>query len=624
MGVIEKLKSWLGIQRTDQLTWLLNQADAWRAPNAATYKSEVARRRDYLEADMSTDALTLLKQEFPKLWRDIQGQRIEYPIAQFIANKRAQVFRGAGSRFYLVGADDQEIDPKSAEARTFAHLVAASRLSTALYEINAALEMVPEAAIKIWWDVDHCEVSVWWPDEVHVAINPERPWDPHAAFAVLFEMSGEGGINDAAIRYEVWGHKDPKIALEPNPPGPGLHFITSTDRDTPVNETDANPFRDRQTRRHVYPFAWFATQRGDVYARKGGDDLVALNRTMNLNFTWLNWHLHWGMTAIPNLTLPAGQADAAMVEKLKNTYLHSPKHAMALPPGVKMEFVSPHFDPAPFRDTFEMMVQYAALLKQLSPKHLDMRGGLPASGVALRIELDGLIRYNSERTEQLRPCVIDTLERLIIVGNEYMPSAHRWAKTIGPKLRPMWSAGQLDAGPKDYVELGTRFSSECEVGVSSYADWHMAVHGSRTKEAAEEAIRLNQEFNSEVLRMTTRYPEPIEVEADIDDDAEPKAKPAEQAGGEGEGVEGAAGDKIVANVYQIVKAIEVGAATAVDLRLALYPAETRDQATKIVLSNLEFNRRVADMIRQVREAEEGDKPTEPTEPREPRVGAEDE
>jgi len=48
------------------------------------------------------------------------------------------------------------------------------------------------------------------------------------------------------------------------------------------------------------------------------------------------------------------------------------------------------------------------------------------------------------------------------------------------------------------------------------------------------------------------------------------------------------------NIYQIAKAIEANAATAVDMRMLLKPEESREQAEGFVKQAIEFNKMMAE------------------------------
>ena len=50
------------------------------------------------------------------------------------------------------------------------------------------------------------------------------------------------------------------------------------------------------------------------------------------------------------------------------------------------------------------------------------------------------------------------------------------------------------------------------------------------------------------------------------------------------------------NVYQMALAIDRGAATPVDLRMMLFPEETEEQAKAAVMSSIEFNNELAEII----------------------------
>jgi hypothetical protein len=208
------------------------------------------------------------------------------------------------------------------------------------------------------------------------------------------------------------------------------------------------------------------------------------------------------MAVLPKFEVQPGQNTKAL-EQLKQITLSSPNKALKIPAGISFSFVSPDGEIGPFLNAYELLVQYYALMHQLSPKSIDVRNGLPSSGIALRIEMDSLIKYRDERVDLLRPHVLDFLNRCVTVWNYYAPKLRsKWAR-IPDELAIGWDAGRLEAGPKDYVEIGNRFQNEIAHNVSSVVDWAASVWGV-TREQALERVEQNAEENQ---RLGTRYPE---------------------------------------------------------------------------------------------------------------------
>jgi|GEM_PF-3481702 len=616
MGIVDTMKQfWMKLVGYDQnqVQWTLKQANNWRLPSATKYLEQVNRRRFYLDGDMSDDGDDFLKQEFPKTWETMRYKKIEFPIAQNIVKKKAQTFRGRGARFYLLDNQTGKEVTEGEYKDSFDEMMARAYMEAVLPEIDQAEEMMLAAAGKVTWDQDHLELYCFDPDRVHIAVNPLRENDPYSALAVMFERAGVDGYSGKP-RYEFWGVRDPKTAKEKDVEGnlifdPTLHYIASAEEPIDVNDGDVNPFEDRHTGKPIYPFTWFRSNRNAIY-KLGGDQLVSLNRVVNLGLTYLHHNATWQMAVLPVFEVPAGQK--AELEKLKQTILSAPNKAVNLPAGVKLSFVAPNGEVQRFQGLYEFFVQYHAMLNQLSPKSLDIKGGIPTSGIAMRIEFDNLIRYFNERTEILRPHVLNFIEKCLVVWNYYAPHIKpKGYKAIPSRFVPEWDPGQMDSGPVDYVEIGNRYSREIEVGVSSVDEWCADVHKCDL-ETAKERVNKNLARLQEVRKQTTRYPEEetdglrdavegVPVEGEEKPEKEPAGKAPEKSGA---GAEAADSDKLMANVYQIVKAIEVGAATAVDLRMLLYPEETRQQAEQQVRENLDFNLEVAELTGQAKAVEE--------------------
>lgn len=530
MSVIDPVTKFLKKENQQEVKWLLAHANKWRT---TTYKTEISRRRQYLDNEMEADGLDFLKKEFEKTYGDMENKMIEWPIVSHIVNKKAQVFRGVGSRFFLKDpTSGGEVDPEDPVAQSFDAMQKTSQIDTTLVDIDKAVEIMHAAAGKIGWDDDHLDVYCYDPDKTHIAVNGERENNPYSAHGVVFERTGLKGINDSP-RYEVWGARDPQVAEDTDDQGrkifhPTVHYIATEDGSVPVNDIDANPFKDRRTGIPMYPFTWFRDHKAAIYKR-GGDDLVRFNRVLNLGLTYLNHNMHWQMAAIP--VFEAQNADRNTLDKLKRILMSSPRHALQIPAGIKFYFVKPDVSIGPFLDAYEMLIQYFALLNQLSPKSIDVKGGLPQSGIALRIEFDNLIKYREERVKLLRPHVIDFLNRCIVVWNYYAPKMKQGYAKIPDTVAVDWDPGQMDAGPTDYIELGTRYEKEIEHNVSNVYEWCAAVHNIDIK-TAEDRVRRNAEINAEFKRASTRYPEepffaeravenlPIEEEEEEEEEAE--------------------------------------------------------------------------------------------------------
>jgi hypothetical protein len=225
----------------------------------------------------------------------------------------------------------------------------------------------------------------------------------------------------------------------------------------------------------------------------------------------------------------------------------------------------------------------------------------------MRIEFDALIKHRDDRIKIYRRHVLDHQEKKIMVWNYNEANLPKGRRPIPKNLIPAWSPGVMESGPTDYVELGNRFEKEVDANVSSIDDWCAAVW-SIPPEQAMEKVNANAERNAELRKIGIIEP-PMPDEPELDgEDVEPKpddnTEPVEPADPNATGgVEDVEPDKIVANVYQIVKAIEVNAATAVDLRMALYPDESRAQAEVMVAHNTEFNLEMAEIIGKTNAAE---------------------
>jgi len=511
MSVFRTMINWLIDENKTQVTWILEAADKRRPVG---YSKEVARRYNYLNGDMREDGLDFLKQEFPKSFSDMKYKMLQFPIAKFITRKRSQTFRGKGMRFHLVDRKGEEVPNDSPVAKSFQAMIKGSLLKTSLVETDRIEDICNGAGVKVWWDGDHVELSPYTGDKLHMALNPYRLWDPYSSMAVLFEQEGFDSITDKP-RYEIWGAREPHlVSKETDSDGapiykPTLHYVASENEPIKVNEEDVNPYTDRYTGQPLYPFVWFRSRRGDVYW-KGGDDLVEFNRYLNLVLTYLGHNAIWQMAATPMFTKTAGGGLGADEKaQLKKVIFSAPNKALQIPPGVEFSFVRPDVEIAPFQNLIEMLVQYEALMNNLSPKSIDIKGGLPQSGVALQIELKNLVDYYNERVPLLRPHVIRLLDVMISVWNTRIAGVEvegvRHVR-IPSDYRPEWVPGTMDTGPVDVGETIDTYTRGMEVGAYSPDDLVMAIHECDAQ-TAKRKIEENLARYREVMSMTTRYPE---------------------------------------------------------------------------------------------------------------------
>jgi hypothetical protein len=481
-------------ERLTNLTFILEQAKKWRPDN---YTVEIPRRVSYIDKDMRSDLLLILQHEFEKTWEDMKYQTVMLPIAFHIVNRKSQTFRGKGARFFLkTRSDKKEVLAEDPVSQAFADLIIDSQVKIALRRVDQVVEGCHNAAAKVWWNQNHVRVSTFTPDKVFIAVNPRRDWDPYSAYAVAFERPGWEGLSDEP-RFEIWGTRDHTVADEKDALGqkifhPTLHYVMNKKRDWPINEGDKNPFVDPYSNKPMYPFTWFSDNTERVYT-KGGDDLVELNRNTNLGLTYLNHGMSWGMIGIPVYEREPGSQS-----KLPATRLMSPKHALELPPDIKFRWERDNVQTEPFTTYYEMLIQYHALMNNLSPKSISISEGLPQSGIALRIEFNNLVQYQTEKAELMRPHVIDLLTKMIVVHNYYAKAAKLDPIPLD-KYEPEWEAGQLDTGPVDYVELGERYKNEIEYNVSSVDDWAAALHGV-DKAEARKLVEANAKRNADIKK----------------------------------------------------------------------------------------------------------------------------
>lgn len=514
-------------------SWLEERSAKWRP---AGYMDQIPRRVSYIDRDMVDDLEALLQSEFARSWTLMQNHYILMPMVSQIASKRAKCFRGRGQRFFLrhketgreltsdpemalqrQGADDELTDEqvKAIERRglmyhpaaaAFEDLIDMAQLPANLRDVDIHLEQVHALADKVWWDIDHVRCSVFTPDHVRVAVNETRYWDPYAAAAVAFELPGEDGNYSSDSRWEVWGTRDPEQVDETDEMGrplfePAMHFVAGGSKKYSYNEGDRNPYIGWDGA-PMYPFQWFTDDPDQIYPL-GSDDLVLFNRNMNMGLTYLTYNMSWAMLGIPCYEHQVGQGKAA---DLPTQRFLTPQHVASLPPGVKLSFVRNDIPLESFTSTFEMLMQYQALMHELAPRSMSVQDGIPTSGIAMEIELMGLAEHREEKIEMLRPQVRDLLRRMIVVSNRfgsaYARDKSRWTAIDLDEFEPAWEPGKLEAAPQDITKTTDSYQRLIDLGAASVDDLAAAVHNVPREQAAD-LVDANIRRNAEVKRMRT-------------------------------------------------------------------------------------------------------------------------
>ncbi len=498
-GIVMKvLQRFFGTESKTQLNWLLAEAAKWQPKG---YKARVKNRLDYLDGNMRNDLLAVLQEEFEATWTHMQRSIITLPIVAHIIKKKSTVFEGNGRYFLVDKKTREEIKPDDKAALAWSDIIRESLVEMALKRSDQVTEQNHSAGLKVWWDKDHVTVSAFTPDKVDIVVNPARELDAYSARAVLFERTGAGGLRDNS-RFEVWGDADPtlpkpKEGFDSRTYEPTIHFITDGKNTWAVNDKDENPFKDDDGKA-VVPFAWLTDNRESLY-RLGGDHLVAMNRIVNWGLTYLHHAMNWMSLGIPTFEKNAGSN-----AKLPENRIVSPKHALALPPDVKFSFIRNDIDLGAITSTYELMMQYHAMLSGIDPANISVKQFSAKSGFAIKLEMSGLGKHREMKIPLYRPNVIHLMRIIKIVHNYYAPKAKK--EKIPDHLDPDWSPGEVDAGPIDYIQLGQRYQDEIEYNVSTVDDWAADVHGV-DKQTAKGIVEKNTARNAETVGKSARFPD---------------------------------------------------------------------------------------------------------------------
>lgn len=522
------IKGLLAGEHRLQIQWIIDHADKWRTDgiySAATYKTEIARRVRYLEADMDSHALELLEAEFPKSHETMQNQMVRFPLMQFIIGKKARAFQGVGARYLLRDKKGDEVDENKPAAKAFSKMLKLSQIELTMPQIEHLVEGCHSCAGRVTWDDSEKRVRVWpyEPTKVHIVPHPINTSDPYSAAVVAFERDGPEGPGGEAS-FDVFGCRAEDLVAE-EIDGlrvfmPSVHYSGTRNELLYSPKDDANPILDRTTRQPIYPMAWFRDKAESIYW-KGSDDLVQMNALVNLGLTWLNHNVGWQTAAIPLIT-HTGQVDLKALDELKARYMAHPKFMMDLPNGCDLKFVAPSVDIQKFLTFYETLIQYLAMMHHLAPKSISLAEGTPQSGRAIELQMVSLAEYREQRVLIYRPQLEHLLDVMISVWNLYAPAVYGSGMLIPSDLVPSWEPGRLDTGPIDAQLLKDKWLPAIEVNAATADHWAAELHQINI-EQARKMVDENAKRNAELKRQTTRYPEAL-VDADQAADGIPVKK----------------------------------------------------------------------------------------------------
>ena len=588
-----------------------------------SFTDEMTTRCEYINKSMQSDMLEQLKKALPKTHKQLAGMQVNLPVYRATVRSKARQFI-SGGEFSLVDENSERIEGDMDAA--FQDMLKRGQFWAGFNDADVLTQGLHRSVVELVWDdAKKCVKPCVWPQQlVHVIPDPDEYWSLDSAYAVAFEMPGESGWGSTDRRYKTWVKVD----------GESAHYVIGKTKR--VNEqdeakriedaysaefTDGNddaviPYTDPDNAdAPLYPFVLWADDLLLAIYWLGDEDALTINRGVNLSFT----DLYWGQRFHAH---PAGYW-----EKQGDT-TDTPPADVTISPGdmidgggFKPAYLSPEYTPQPVVDTWNLMLRMEAMLDGNSAVAQITESSAPESGYALTIRNLPLAEHRMRMVEIYRPFVEETLRRAIIVYNTYAKEAGSGLTPIVGK--PVWNPGKMEA-PKDPEADARLWALKISKNVATAIDWRMAETG-EDHDTAKAAVEANAAANKELMQQGiagemfgARFGAAAQAEPEQDEDGKPiqpkddepedESKPAprpvlravpepddedesEEAPAEGE-KESALSDNANAESIALKRMIDVGAASAIDMRMIIL-GESEAEARAGVTRSIEFNKTVA-------------------------------
>jgi hypothetical protein len=561
------------------------------APSNGTYDMEVETRTDYVRGSMEKDLAAKLRSLMPNSYEQVWAKRAFVPLVKYIyGHKLGSTFKHGGQ----VDLKDQSgvllpIDDDRVVALN--DMVERSKLWAALKRCDAFGVVSNRCVPKAWFDsVDgRVKVDAYSMNHVMACLHPHFTYSLDMAPTVALykgrcnvAVGSESTSNDI---WEIWA----KI-----PEGDGRRETLGVDslvyeqqggKSYPFDDDSPSiPYRDPLTGEPIYPFVLVKYDvENDVYfLDKYG--MLETNRRLNelltdIQFGWL-FNLH----PAPVLENQGGSSIGGDAPKAVTA---NPAEALTVPEGWTLNFKRPDANVPQAEESVKLLAKLEGRMHGVDIEVAFDGAQGPASGVSIRIRKADLDPIVADIRGIVHEPYQEFIRRMIIVHDHHVAMGEIDSTPINPN-------GDLDvvlsyarAPVIDPAEVTSTKLPLIERNIYSIVDLRMDLTG-ETRAQAIESIDRNKSENNE-------YGNRISIEGlagsmsfdDVDSGSGDAPMVAPDA------VIGAAKiDRV--NVYEMARAIEVGAATAVDLRMSMF-GEDRDTATQRIQEAEQFNIAMAEV-----------------------------
>lgn len=608
---------------------LLSIAAGWMPTlgSGVGFEQEMADRVSYLENSMQGDMDAVLRARFSQTYQYIKDQQMNLGLYARIIRSLSRVFYGQGHRFYLLDEDGTELPADDENQLRFAEMLKAGKWMTACKTADRYTQALRRCLVKPWWDARAgcVQFSVWPQQMVYWVPNPAAYWSADDCYAVLLRMPGESSLSQSNARYELWAKirvasKDGnQEAGEEQAEETGgtwrslMCVVGSTLAADPdgkqrrvwnkrsVNDDDANPFVDEDTGEPIFPFVWWQADGLMQLYCVGPEDALTMPRQLNVGTTALNYSMHYENDPVgywePTVDQPGSR----------------PPSVATLGPGVLVDggeyrpaFAHPDFDGKSTLEVWKTLVDLAVQMDVGTSTGVIQESATGESGLSIQIKQAPLAEHRQDTIEIYRPFVVETLRRAIVVHNYYCGEGDEIVGT------PSWEPGDI-VEVQDKEAEGRQWATKIERGAATVVDWVMAETGMDEKQALERVVK-NLQMTASLQKLgagEAALPDltipgldleslPDEMlERPAAEEPEEKSKADETTGAKSDEQAvpeqpqaGSAGLLEKININQLAKAIELGAATNVDLRMAI-TGEDRATAERRVAEAMAHNKEIA-------------------------------
>lgn len=551
------------------------------APPDDDYDTEVQNRVDYVKGSMVKDLRRCLRRVFPLTWKKVINKSVTVPMVRYIyGTKIASTFTHGGD-VSLVNSEGDLLPTDDQRARNLQDLINSSHMWAAFKRADQIGVVSNRVVVKSWWDHIDKKVrfDVYPMNHVYALVNEHAPWTMDACEAVAFYR----GQYERQPCYEIWN-----IDRET---GSTLLYENIGGQDKVASgEDESIPFVDPLTGDPIYPFVLVKYDiENDIYYL---DDYGMLEPNRRLNEALTDIQYGWLSNMHPVQALES-TGSSSIGGKAPSALSADPGQAVAIPEGWALNFKKPDTNTRDVEEGLKLVSKLAGRLNGVDVEvAFDSNMG-PSSGVSIRIRRADLEPIVSDIKGIVLQPYTEAIRRAVIVHDYYHQGEPD--KQINPDgsldIRLSYSSQPVI----DPAEVTDAKLPLVERNIYSVVDLRAELSG-ESREDAMASLERNKEENEKYSNRLTlegiASPIPDIEEIESSEQSEDASQADTQQEQDEQAPRGVTIERV--NVYEMARAIEVGAATAVDLRMRMF-GEPRSVAQRRINEAEKFNRAMAEV-----------------------------